>query len=209
MFGIFVSPLVTRWSPYPGSLNWKWHPLVLAVVVFWDRWSPDQSGRLDRFTHFTVIRKKPGFDDNLLWVPVALLVRHCLDCPTDDDTQHKHKMATVRGGGAGLGCQYWNGVGLGCRRRDKSEQTEHQQQCPGNSPSTQPTSHGCNDQSFLCTTILRLLTNMPFFDMQHFYSAPHTTVLSVAEELGGGGGGGGQPHSLDHSYYRVLQSMHS
>ena len=29
--------------------DWKWHPLVLAAVVFCDRWSPYSSGRLDRF----------------------------------------------------------------------------------------------------------------------------------------------------------------
>ena len=39
----------TRWSRNPGSFDRNLHPLVLVAAVFWDRWSPYQSGRLDRF----------------------------------------------------------------------------------------------------------------------------------------------------------------
>ena len=37
---------VYRWFSDPESFDWKYHPLVLVVVVLCDRWSPYQSGHL-------------------------------------------------------------------------------------------------------------------------------------------------------------------
>ena len=51
---------VIRWSPYPGSFEWNHHPLVLVAVVFWDKRSPYQSGRLDRFYCGRLAAVTPG-----------------------------------------------------------------------------------------------------------------------------------------------------